>query len=224
VSGIEQSITDATDDRAVAIVVVTLSAGGLTPLRSLVRGLTADTPAAVVVAQHVAGHSLLPEILAMETRAPVRFVEAGETLRLGTIYVCPPQQHVIVNPDATFALSSRERLKFFRPSGDWLFTSAAASFRERAVAIVLSGYQNDGALGSIAIREAGGTVIVQDPDTCDQPAMPRAAIAKGTVEFVLAPDQIPLVVRRLLAQLDIDRCKAQWDAPFLSAISPDLAT
>ena len=222
-SGAEQSITDANGDAAIAVIVVSLSAGGLLPLRGLVRGLSADLPAAVVVAQHVAGVSLLPEILAGDTRAPVAFAEAGGTIRRGAIYVCPAQHHVIVNPDATFALSSRERVRFFRPSGDWLFTSAAASFRERAFAIVMSGLQNDGALGTIAIREAGGTVIVQEPSSCDRPEMPSAAIAMGAVDFVLAPDQIPVVLTQLLAQLDVARWRAHWEAPFLSARSPEVA-
>ena len=208
---------------AVAVVVITVSAGGLPPLRSLVRGLPAEMPAAVVIAQHVASRSLLPEILTMDTQAPVRFAETGERLRRGTIYVCPAQQHVIVNPDATFTLSSRERVKFFRPSGDWLFASAAASFRERAFAVVMSGLQNDGALGSVDIHDAGGTVIVQAPGSCEQSEMPLAAIATGAVDFVLNPDQIPLVLRQLLAQLDLDRCQSQWDAPFLSAATAGLA-
>lgn len=218
-SGIGQSITDANGDAALAVVVVTVSAGGLVPLRRLVRGLSAETPAAVVIAQHTAGSSVLPEILALDTRAPVSFAETGGRLQRGTVYVCPAERHVIVNPDATLALSSRARMNFFRPSGDWLFTSAAASYRERAVAIVLSGLQNDGALGSVAIHEAGGTVIVQDPGSCERPEMPSAAIATGAVDFVLAPDQIPIVLGRLLTQLDVDRCRAQWDAPFLSAMS-----
>src|SRR5690242_14972976 len=150
-SGIEQSITDATDKSAPVVIVVTLSAGGLGPLRRVVRGIPADVPAAVVIAQHIAEESLLPDILARDTRAPVEFAKAGARLYRGSIYVCPAQVHVIVNPDATLTLSARERLRFFRPSADWLFTSAAASFRERAVGIVMSGLQDDGARGCVAI-------------------------------------------------------------------------
>jgi chemotaxis response regulator CheB len=214
-SGIEQSITDATDDSAPAVVVVTLSAGGLDPLRSFVRGIPTDAPAAVVIAQHIAEESLLPHILARDTRAKVAFAKAGERLNRGAIYVCPAQVHVIVNPDATLGLSRRERLRFFRPSADWLFTSAAASFRERTFAIVMSGLQDDGARGCVAIRQAGGTVIAQEPSSCERPAMPSAVIARGAVDFVLAPDQMPLVVTQLLARLDVERCKTQWNAPFL---------
>ncbi len=177
-------------------------------------------PAAIVIAQHVAGRSVLPEILAGDTTAPVAFAQTGASLQRGAIYVCPAQQHVIVNPDATLTLSTRERLKFVRPSGDWLFTSAAASFRERAFAIVMSGLQNDGARGILAIRDAGGTVIVQCPETCERPEMPSASIATGAVDFVLEPDQIPLVLDQLLTRFNFDRCKAHWEAPFLAAVSP----
>jgi two-component system chemotaxis response regulator CheB len=224
VSGIEQSIADASDDAALAVIVITLSAGGLGPLRRLVRGIARDVPAAVVIAQHVAEHSLLPDILAGDTDAPVAFAVAGERLQRGAVYVCPAQLHLIVNPDATLTLSRRERLRFFRPSADWLFTSAAASFRERAFAIVMSGFKDDGARGCVAIREAGGKVIAQDPSSCERPGMPSAAIATGAVDFVLAPDQMPIVLNQLLSQLDLDRSKAQWDAPFLLAASPRLAS
>ena len=100
-------------------------------------------------------------------------------------------------------------------SGDWSFTSAAASFGERAFAIVMSGLQNDGANGSVAVHKAGGKVIVQDPESCERPEMPTAAIATGAVDFVLPPDQVPFVLRQLLQELDVDRCREQWDAPFL---------
>lgn len=183
---------------AAAVVAISTSAGGLDPLRRLVRGLRPDFPAAVVIAQHVLAVSVLPEILAYDTRMPVAFVQPGCTLRPSTIHVCPAQQHVFVNPDRTVALSGRERLKFFRPSGDWLFASVAESFGEHAYAVVLSGLQNDGALGAVIVRAAGGTVIAQDPVTCERAAMPSAAIATGAVNFVLAPEQIAEVLMRLL--------------------------
>jgi two-component system, chemotaxis family, protein-glutamate methylesterase/glutaminase len=125
---------------------------------------------------------------------------------------------MIVNPDSSLTISRRERLQFFRPSADWLFASVAASFADRAFGVVLSGLQNDGALGVKALRAAGGTVVAQDPGSCERPQMPRAAIATGAVDFILAPDQMPIVLTQLLNRLDIRRCKAEWDAPFL--ISP----
>ena len=96
------------------------------------------------------------------------------------------------------------RVRFFRPSGDWLFESASASFGARTVAIVLSGAQDDGARGAVAVRNAGGIVIVQDPATCDYPEMPSAAITTGAVRHVLAPKRSPTASTRSSAV-----CK-QW--------------
>jgi two-component system chemotaxis response regulator CheB len=139
-------------------------------------------------------------------------------LRAGEISVCPAQEHVVINPDATISVSQRRRVRSFRPSANWMFESAAASFRERAFAVVLSGFQNDGADGVVAIRRAGGTVIVQHPDACEHPDMPRAAIATGAVNFILDPDQIPVVLTTLLNDVDLQQCRLEWESPFRCGI------
>ena len=113
----------------------------------------------------------------------------------------PAANHLTVNSNATLTVSSGPRIRFFRPSGDWLFESASASFGARTVAIVLSGGQDDGARGAVAVRKAGGTVIAQDPATCAYPDMPAAAIRAGAVSHVLAADQIGGCVNTLMSQL-----------------------
>jgi two-component system, chemotaxis family, protein-glutamate methylesterase/glutaminase len=131
------------------------------------------------VAQHIQTVTLLPSILSAITSMPVELATSGVLLRPSRIYVCPPAHHIIVNPDVTLTISNRERLRYHRPSGDWLFESAAASFRERTLAVVLSGLMRDGARGTLAVRNVGGTVVAQEPRTCERPDMPRAAIATG---------------------------------------------
>jgi two-component system, chemotaxis family, protein-glutamate methylesterase/glutaminase len=192
---------------------VTLSAGGLAPLRAFVRGLPSGLPAAVVIAQHAAFTSILADILATDSRLPVISAHSDLRLRPGVVYVCPADRHVVINPDATISLSQRERIPF-RPSGDWLFESAAASFRERVVALVLSGCLNDGARGAPSVRAAGGKVVVQDPLTCDQPQMPEATIATGSADVVTCPDAMASVVASLVAHHDLARCRRAWDDPF----------
>jgi two-component system chemotaxis response regulator CheB len=220
-SSVEHSTGDASDvtvESALAVVAVALSAGGLAPLRTVVRGLPVTIPAAVVIAQHVRDRTSLPEILSADTRLPVVLAATMMPLRPGHIYVCPAQHHLIVNPDATLSLSQRRRVHFFRPSGDWLFETAAASFRDRAFAIVLSGLQNDGARGIRSIRRAGGMVIAQNPDTCEHLDMPAAAIATGAVDVVLNPDRIPGFVCDRLRQIDFQRIRVEWNAPFTIAL------
>ena len=192
--------TTASNGVAISVVAIVLSAGGLKGLREVVGGLRADLPAAVLVAQHIHETTLLPEILASDTTMPVLLAGHGALLRPGRVYVCPAAHHVVVNPNATLTVSSGPRVRFFRPSGDWLFESASASFGARTVAIVLSGAQDDGARGAVAVRKAGGTVIVQDPATCAYPEMPSAAITTGAVGHVLAPDQIARCVNTLMSR------------------------
>lgn len=191
-----------TTDRAVACVAIVLSAGGLEPLRRLIKGLDVGLPAAVLIAQHVQRITLLPDILSADTKMPVTLAASGMLLRPSRVYVCPAGHHLIVNLDATLTVSGEERVHYFRPSGDWLFESAAASFREQTFAVVLSGLQNDGASGTTAVRNAGGTVIVQAPATCDRPEMPNATIAMGTVDHVVEPAEIARVLNSRLAQRD----------------------
>ena len=89
-----------------------------------------------------------------------------------------------------------------RPSADLLFESTAASFKERAIAVVLSGSGSDGAMGVKAIKKMGGTVIVQDAKQAEFAGMPEAAQATGVVDFVLALDEIAPALEKLCAGSD----------------------
>jgi chemotaxis response regulator CheB len=212
----QSSIDDAKVEgtAAVAVVVVSLSAGGLTPLRHLIRGLSSNFPAAIVIAQHVREFTVLPEILAFDTTMPVSLAHSGMMLRPARIYVCPGQKHVIVNPDATLSVSARGPVRFFRPNADWLFESAAASFRDQTFAVVLSGFKNDAARGATAVQAVGGTVIVQAPETCERPEMPIAAIETGSVHHILVPGEIAPKLEALLKRIDVCRCRSAWENPF----------
>ena len=94
-------------------------------------------------------------------------------------------RHLLVNPDLTLSLSQSELVHFVRPSADLLFESVAASTKERAVAVVLSGTGSDGAMGVRAIKKMRGTVIAQDESSSEFFGMPSAAIHTACVDFVL---------------------------------------
>src|SRR4051794_19218860 len=119
---------DLDGEPALAIAVIGLSAGGIRPLRTIIKALPRDLTCALVIAHHVAAPSVLPELIAAWTDHECRFASAGEMLRNGVIYVCPAQQHVVIHPDGTLRVLQRGRVRFVRPSVDWLFESAAASF------------------------------------------------------------------------------------------------
>ncbi|MFC4118708.1 chemotaxis protein CheB [Nonomuraea zeae] len=175
------------------LVVVAASAGGVEPLRVLLRGLPADLPAAVLVVLHVPpqGGSVLASIL--DRAGPLRAApaEEGETLRPGRIYVARPDYHLLVQR-GEIRLSRGPQQNGHRPAADPLFMSAALDAGSRAAAVVLSGTLDDGARGCEVIDRHGGAVAVQSLDECAFPGMPTAAKAA-------VPDAESLPVSELAA-------------------------
>ncbi|MDP5016957.1 MAG: chemotaxis protein CheB [Dolichospermum sp.] len=169
------------------IVALAASAGGLTALIEVLANLPADFKAAIVVVQHLDPRhpSLMAEILSRRTPLKVLQAKEGDELIPGTVYIAPPNNHLLVNSDGTASLSQSEMVHFLRPSADLLFESVAGSYKERAIAVVLTGTGSDGAMGVEAIQKMGGTVIVQDNKSAEFPGMPSAAIKTGNVDFVL---------------------------------------
>jgi len=183
------------------VVALAASAGGLNALSHVLAALPADFPAALVVVQHLdpRHRSLMADILSRRTALPVMQAAEGAALRVGCAYIAPPNRHLLVNPDRTLSLTQTELVHFVRPSADLLFESTAASFKERAIAVVLSGSGRDGSMGVRAIKKMGGTVIVQDAKYAEFTGMPEAASATGAADFVLALDEIAPALQKLCA-------------------------
>jgi len=194
-----------------------MSAGGLQPLRQLLAALPESFPAAIVIVQHIGKFSELPAILQPALRLSVKFADDNELLRGGTIYVSPPDRHILVKPDRTFGLPDTPRVRFQRPSADWFFRSMAAAFQEHGTAVMLSGCLDDGVRGIRFVHSAGGLVIAQDPRTCERSSMPVAAIATGIVDEVLAPEQIASTLSTWSHNGDRERATREWEQPFMFA-------
>jgi two-component system chemotaxis response regulator CheB len=183
------------------VVALAASAGGLNALTHVLAVLPADFPAALVVVQHLdpRHRSLMAEILGKRTVIPVKEAHEGDRLRPGLAYIAPPNRHLLVNPDSTLSLTQTQLVHFVRPSADLLFESTAASYRERAIAVVLSGSGHDGAMGVKAIKQMGGTVIVQDAASSEFRGMPEAALETGMADFVLPLNDIGPALQTLCA-------------------------
>ncbi len=186
------------------VVAIAASAGGLNALGLVLSGLPEYFPAAVLVVQHLDPRhpSFLADILKRRTALQVKEAEEGERLRLGTVFIAPPNRHLLVNPDGTLALTQTELVHFVRPSADLMFESVAAVFRDRAIAVVLSGTGSDGSMGVGAIKKMGGKVIAQDQRTSDFFGMPGAAIQTGHVDITLPLAEIPVEIVRLVTKGD----------------------
>jgi two-component system, chemotaxis family, protein-glutamate methylesterase/glutaminase len=182
------------------IVALAASAGGLRALTDVLATLPADFRATLVVVQHLdpRHRSLMAEILNRRTALRVQEAREGDALQPGIAYIAPPNRHLLVNPDSTLSLSQTELVHFVRPSADLLFESVAASYRERAIAVVLSGTGRDGAMGVKAIKKMGGTVIVQDEKTSEYFGMPDAAQRTGLVDFILPLPEIAPALQTLV--------------------------
>jgi two-component system chemotaxis response regulator CheB len=180
------------------------SAGGLRALSEVLSILPKTFPAAIVVVQHLdpRHRSLMADILNRCTPLKVKQAEEGDRVEAGTVYIAPPNRHLLVNPDGTLSLSQSELVHFVRPSADLLFESVAASFKERAIAVVLSGTGSDGSMGVKAIKKMGGTVIVQNEESAEYFGMPGAAVQTGSVDFVLPLEQISSAIVTLVMKGD----------------------
>jgi two-component system chemotaxis response regulator CheB len=175
------------------VVALAASAGGLTALSQVLEGLPGDFPAAIVIVQHLdpRHRSLMADILSRRTQLIVKQAEDGDCLQAGTVFIAPPDRHLLVNRDGSLSLTQSELVHFVRPSADLLFESVAASHKECAIAVVLTGTGSDGAMGVQAIKKMGGTVIAQDQKSAEFFGMPGAAIQTGSVDFILPLEEIP---------------------------------
>jgi two-component system chemotaxis response regulator CheB len=180
------------DQPAFDMIAMAASAGGLGAINTILTGLPADFPAPIVIVQHLdpRHRSLMAEILNRNTSLRVKQAVEGETVQPSTVYIAPPDRHLLVNPDRTLALSQSELVHFLRPSADLLFESVAASHTDRAIAVVLSGTGSDGSMGSQAIKKMGGTVICQSPQSAEFTGMPLATLQTKCVDFVLPLEEI----------------------------------
>jgi two-component system chemotaxis response regulator CheB len=182
------------------IVAIAASAGGLAALTRILSSLPATFGAGIVVVQHLdpRHRSLMAEIMGRRSSLPIRQAVAGAHVKPGNVYLAPPDRHLLINRDGTVSLTQTELVNFVRPSADLLFESVAASYGERAIAVVLTGSGRDGSMGVTAIKQRGGTVIAQDEETSEFFSMPSAAIRTGVVDFVLPLNEIPAALLNLL--------------------------
>jgi two-component system chemotaxis response regulator CheB len=165
------------------------SVGGLNALSVILGGLPADFPAAIAIVMHISPKhkSLLAEILKCRTPLTVKQARLGDVLCDSSVFVAPPNHHMMVVKGGTLELSSAssEKVHHARPSAEPLFASVAAVYKERAVAVVLTGGDGDGSTGVRIIKKRGGTVIAQDQGTSEDFSMPRTSIDTGEVDFIL---------------------------------------
>jgi len=173
-------------------VVIGVSAGGFHALRTVIPALRAGFPTPVLVVQHISPHAddFLARSLDQESRVGVKEAEEKERAQPGWVYIAPPNYHLLVELDGTLSLSIENRINYSRPSIDVLFEAAADAWGAKCIGVVLTGANDDGSRGLLAIKRRGGLAIVQDPATAEVDAMPRAAIARAHPDHILPLEAI----------------------------------
>ena len=181
------------------LVAIGASWGGLKAVGDVLAGLGGDFPLPVVVAQHRDEHGdqgLLAELVGGRTGLDVADAGDKSALEPGRVLLAPAGYHLLVERGSV-ELSCDAMVQFSRPSIDVLFDSAAESYGERLVAVVLTGANADGAQGLAEVARRGGYTIVQDPATAERPEMPRAALQAATPDRVLGLGEIAVHLREL---------------------------
>ena len=175
------------------VIAIGASWGGLLAVGTLLEGIPQELDQAIVVAQHRSRESargVLASLLQRHIGRPVSEPADKEPIEPQHVYIAPADYHLLVD-GGHFSLSVDARVQFARPSIDVLFQSVAETYRDRAIGVVLTGANEDGAAGLAAIKRNGGVSIVQDPQSAERRQMPDAAIAGSVADAVLPLEAIP---------------------------------
>jgi two-component system chemotaxis response regulator CheB len=174
------------------VIVLAASTGGPAALMNVLPQLPGSFPGAILLIQHMPASftAQFSRQLAEACAIPVKEAEAGELMRVGTVYVCPGGNHLRVSPSGRLLLDEGPRINGHRPSADLALESVADYAGPKGIAVVLTGMGNDGAKGVQALKAAGGHVIAQDESTSVIFGMPSEAIRTGAVDEVRPLDVI----------------------------------
>ena len=179
------------------VVCVGGSAGGLDAYIRLLRHLPADMGVAIVIVNHLRTvDTRLHEILPRTTQMPVELITDGLDLRPNHVFIIPPQRdlHVL---DGEFRLTPISKPRGWPDVITVFLRSLTENWDGQLIAVIVSGYDGDGAEALCGIKDVGGITIAQKPKTASQPDMPASAIASGCIDFVLSPEEIAREIVRI---------------------------
>jgi len=191
------------------VVAIAASTGGPTALVKVLRGISPQVSAALLVVQHMSRGFLegLVRWLDNEVELEVKKAQEGDYLEAGVVLVAPEDQHMMVTELDTVRLNRSLPINGHRPSAEVLFDSVASNCGKRGAGVILTGMGSDGAEGLKNLRLCGGHTIAQDEQTSIIFGMPRAAIELEAAEIVLPLDEIgPQIMKWISEQEDRKNC------------------
>jgi two-component system, chemotaxis family, protein-glutamate methylesterase/glutaminase len=181
------------------VIGIASSTGGPSALMNVLKPLTAKFPLPILVVQHITNGfaQSLADWLNKELSLTVRLAVNGEKPAPGTVLIAPDDRHMQISEQGTILLHEKSNYKGLRPSANYLFSSLAEVYQANAVGVILTGMGDDGVDGLAAMHRTGGTVLAQDQDTCVVYGMPREAVSRKVVNYVLPVEQIGLALKQL---------------------------
>jgi two-component system chemotaxis response regulator CheB len=185
-------------DQTFPLVCVGGSAGGLDAYIRLLRNLPADLGVAIVIVNHLRQTAtLLHEILPHYTRMPVTLISEGLHIKPNCVFIIPAQRdlHIL---DGEFRLRPISKPRGWPDVITVFLHSMAQHWHGKLIAVIVSGFDGDGADALCEIRDLGGVTIAQRLDTAGEPDMPASAIASGCIDYVLAPEDSPGAIRDII--------------------------
>lgn len=173
-------------------VVIGGSAGSFQGIVKILSRLPVDFPLPIIMALHRLKHVRHGFVEALSIKSALRITEPDdkEGIKKGVVYLAPANYHMSIELGNYFSLSTEHMINNSRPAIDITLGSAAYTFRNKLIGILLSGANKDGGLGMKRISEKGGRTIVQNPNECMIDTMPKAALAATAIDHILSVDEI----------------------------------
>lgn len=173
-------------------VVMGCSAGGMKALKEILLALPSHFPIPILVVQHLpkGSNAYMVDSFHRSSNLIVKEADDKEKPSQGVIYIAPPDYHLLLERSGLMVLSVDPPVKFSRPAIDELFISAAECYRGNLIGVILTGANDDGAIGLKKVKDFGGVTIVQDPETAESAMMPQAAMNMVDVHHILTLNEI----------------------------------
>ena len=173
-------------------VIIGGSAGSFSVVSKILSKIDPGFPVPIIICMHRLKHVRSGLVEGLNMRSKIKVVEPDDKERIegNRAYLAPSNYHLFIEYDNTFHLSTEDTLNHSRPAIDYTFSSAAYTFRDKVLGIILTGANKDGANGLKDIHLKNGTTIVQDPESCDIDTMTKAALKLFEPDYVMSPEKI----------------------------------
>ncbi len=187
------------DNKRYKAVIIGGSAGSFSVVSNILSKLDPDFQVPVIICLHRLKHVRSGLVEGLNMKSKIKVVEPNDKERITgkRAYLAPSNYHLFIEYDNTIHLSTEETLNHSRPSIDYTFSSAAYTYRDKVLGIILTGANKDGASGLKDIHDKNGTTIIQDPDSCDINTMTKAALKLFEPDHVMTPEKIAEYLNQL---------------------------